>query len=292
MRELLIGWRDWLQVAVILVTIFYCLRALARTQGRNVAFGLAALTLLYGAMKILGLSILAGALENAMRVGVILLVVLFREEARSLLAQLGKQSRKFLLGTDAKTAPHIKVVEEVATAVDRIVKERAGALIAFEVTDRLDDIALTGYRIEAQVSAPLIEAVFTSKSPLHDGAMVIRAQEILAAGAVLPLSKVHDPLPRTGTRHRAALGLSEHTDAAVIVVSEETGRVHVAVDGRFIPVDPEHTRRELVAIIKAEMTGENLEDAGFFDRSTLPTRLGDILERATPKSIWKRAAKK
>lgn len=246
-----------LQSLALIAIALLLLRALSRTAGRNAAYGVAGMLSLYFVTRFLDLQLLAVMMEKMLRWGVLLLVIIFREEARTLLGMFGKQLRYALywnhkLGTVGAAAP--RHIEEISLAVDRIIQHGAGALIVLEMDDLLDQYASAAQPIDAPLSASLVEAVFTSKSHLHDGAMLIRGRQILAAGAVLPLSTEQGQLSRTGTRHRAALGLSERTDAAVIVVSEERGTIHLARNGRLIRVNPEHTRLELLTLLSAGPT--------------------------------------
>lgn len=285
-------WRTWLQIAVLALALAYVLRTLASTQGRNAAIGLAAMGGLYAVIKLFSFDLLAGAIEQVMRVGIIILVVLFREEARRLLAQIGKQAREiFRIKSTSKNAEsQAKLIDEIAQAIDKIIQQRAGALIAIELEDPLGEFISTGYAIDSAVSAILLETIFTSKSPAHDGAVVIQDRSVVAAGSVLPLSK--QQITRKGTRHRAALGLSESTDSMVIVVSEERGEVHVARQGELIPINPNHMRRELLSILTAGVKQSDLEEAGLdTPANDSSRRLSSFLERANPRSLWTRGGR-
>lgn len=243
--------RDWVQVLVLALFLFYSLRALLRSPARHAALGVAGLLLVYTALRLLRLDILTSILAHVFQVGLVLLVILFHDETRSLLSRAGKRIRRTLRlsGPDARvTAPG--VVDEVAVALERLAAQGEGALIAIEMADALDEHVTTGYPLGAQLTSALLEAVFTSRSPMHDGAIVIRASRVLSAGVVFPLYEGDTPLlRRSGMRHRAALGLSTETDAAVLVLSEERGTVHLARSGEFTEVQVPHLRRELLSIL-------------------------------------------
>ncbi len=178
-------------------------------------------------------------------VWVILFVILFQPELRALLTHIG-QNR---LVRALIRVEEYGVVAESIKAVEEMAKDRRGAIIVFERDMGLRDYVETGTKIDASVSAELLETIFTPHSPLHDGAVVIRGDAIVAAGCILPLSQTRGLSPLLGTRHRAALGLAEETDAAVIVVSEETGAISIAHKGELKwNLDEGQLRGELAAI--------------------------------------------
>jgi diadenylate cyclase len=185
---------------------------------------------------------LIGSLKT---VWVILFVILFQPELRALLTHIG-QNR---LVRALIRVEEYGVVAETIKAVEEMAKERRGAIIVFERDMGLRDYVETGTKIDASVSAELLETIFTPHSPLHDGAVVIRGDAIVAASCILPLSQTRGLSPLLGTRHRAALGLAEETDAAVIVVSEETGAISIAHKGELKwNLDEGQLRGELAAI--------------------------------------------
>lgn len=178
-------------------------------------------------------------------VWVILFVILFQPELRALLTHIG-QNR---LVRALIRVEEYGVVAESIKAVEEMAKDRRGAIIVFERDMGLRDYVETGTKIDAAVSAELLETIFTPHSPLHDGAVVVRGDAIVAAGCILPLSQTRGLSPLLGTRHRAALGLAEETDAAVIVVSEETGAISIAHKGELKwNLDEGQLRGELAAI--------------------------------------------
>jgi diadenylate cyclase len=165
--------------------------------------------------------------------GVIALVIIFQPELRIALERIGRGrlwgGRLSGLWTETKA----QVIAEVVAAVSGLADKRTGALIAIERDTGLEDVARTGHRLDAAVSAELLETLFAPRSPLHDGAVIVTGTQIVAAGCTLPHSMRLDLPASMGMRHRAALGLSERTDAAVVVVSEETGSVSLAFEGHL-----------------------------------------------------------
>ncbi len=172
-------------------------------------------------------------LQNVFQTGLLMLIVLFQPELRSMLEKMGGQSLRGIRGlgdTKAKTET-LHMLEEVTDAVQDMSASKTGALIVFERSTRLGDLGLTGTVINADPESFLIKNIFFNKAPLHDGAMIIRQNRIHAAGCLLPLSQNPDIIKDLGTRHRAGIGMSENSDAVVVIVSEETGTISLASEG-------------------------------------------------------------
>jgi len=166
--------------------------------------------------------------------GVIAILVIFQPELRMTLERLGRGGplRRALTGLGTEEAR--RMIREVASAAEELAQRRIGALMAVERETGLEDVARSGMRLDATISAELLHSLFIPSSPLHDGGVVIRGDEVVAAGCVLPQSDAPHLRVSTGLRHRAAVGLTERTDAVVVVVSEETGTVSLAVDGVLV----------------------------------------------------------
>ena len=163
--------------------------------------------------------------------GAIVLVILFQPELRKALERMGS-SRVFRKGgRKSLDEERDTIISEIIQTIMDLSKRRVGALIVFEQQTGLQDVIETGTRLNAEISAPLLENIFEPNTPLHDGAVVIREREIMAAACILPLAEASGVSRELGTRHRAAVGISENTDAIVLVVSEETGIVSMARDG-------------------------------------------------------------
>jgi diadenylate cyclase len=225
--------RTAVEVAVFAVILYLVLRFLRETRGSGVVRGLALLLVsgmvgFWLLIDLLGLAHLRLLFGDVSQVIVIGLVIVFHPEIRRAIVHLGESP---IFGRFFKKES--KIVQRVLRAVARMSKERIGALIAVEREASLQSLAESGITIDAELNSFLIESIFYPKSALHDGAIVVRDDRIVAASCLLPLSQNPDVDKRLGTRHRAALGLSEETDALAIVVSEETGKVSAAIGGKL-----------------------------------------------------------
>lgn len=184
-------------------------------------------------------------------VGGLALILLFLPEIRLWLEQLGKGEILHRRPTEARSMTVPALVEELVEAVHTLSVRKIGTLIVLERRTGLNDIVSTGRELGARVSAELLSTIFFPNTPLHDGAVVLRGGEVAAAGCLLPLTERRDISPTIGTRHRAAMGLSEKTDAVVVVVSEETGTISLAYDGNlFSDLTEEALRERLLALLE------------------------------------------
>jgi diadenylate cyclase len=231
------GWRDVAEIVIVAVVIYRILLVFAGTRAIQILLGFFSLLAVYGVSRVLGLNLIEYLLTTLFQFGVIAVLIVFQPELRSALASLG-QNRVFRAFSRMQDR---EVVEEITEGVEDLSRDKVGAILAIEQEIGLGEYLETGTPLQARVSAPLLQNIFTPYSLLHDGAAVIRGDEIIAAGVILPLTQFPVTDRTLGTRHRAALGLSEETDALVIVVSEETGIVSVAHRGRLqrgvTPVD-------------------------------------------------------
>lgn len=223
------GWGDLVEILLVAALLYRLLLIIRRTRAMQILLGLVLLTFVYLGAQFLRFVLITRILETLFQYGAIAALVVFQPELRSALARLGR-SRMFGLFERLEES---QVVDELIEAVDRLSRGKIGAIIALEREVGLDEYAQTGSPVDAPVSAEMLATIFTPHSPLHDGAVLIAGDHIRAAGAILPLTQFPLPDRTLGTRHRAAIGLSEETDALVIVVSEETARVSVAVAGRL-----------------------------------------------------------
>jgi diadenylate cyclase len=241
------SWVSLLDVILVALGVYYLLLLVRGTRAIQLLKGVAVLLLLIAVTRALGLMTFNWLLSQALLPGVIALVILFQPELRLALERLGRG--RLLVPSFASLASETvaRVVEEIAAAARRLSHEKIGGLIVFERNVGLQDIIDTGMRLDAVVSAALLETIFTPDSPLHDRAVVIRGERIAAAGCLLPLTDRADVGVLLGTRHRAALGLSESTDALVIVVSEETGATSLTQEGRlFTNLSEEKLKQRLL----------------------------------------------
>jgi diadenylate cyclase len=221
------GWRDLLEILIVAYVLYALLRFLVGTRALQIVFGLLVLAVIYLAAFLLKLSMITYLLGVVFTYGVFAVLVVFQPELRQALARLG-QSRVFRVFGGG---PGPGVAEQIAEAVERLSRSATGAIIVVEREVRLDEYLDTGSPMRAAVSADLLATIFSPYSPLHDGAVLVRGDEIVGAGCILPLTQNPVSDRSLGTRHRAALGLSEETDALVFVVSEETANVSLASRG-------------------------------------------------------------
>jgi diadenylate cyclase len=223
------GWRDVLEVAIVSFAIYRALLLVHRTRAMQILAGVVVLAVAYGIAYMLQLSMILYLLTLIFSYGAIALLIVFAPELRAALAQIGRTPMSRLFSHMAES----EIGEQVAEAVERLSRSGIGAIIAVERDVSLDPYLQSGSEMNAKVSADLLATIFTPYSPLHDGAVIIRGDTIIGAGCILPLSQASLTDRSLGTRHRAALGLSEEADALVVVVSEETATITVAANGKL-----------------------------------------------------------
>jgi diadenylate cyclase len=223
------GWGDLIEILIVAALFYRLLILLQRTRAMQMLMGAFLLVGVYFVARILDFTLIRYLLEALFQYGAIAALVVFQPELRSGLARLG-QNRfiRLLQGMEES-----QVVEELVEATLELARSKIGAIIAIQGEVGLEEYCETGSPVNAPVSAQILRTIFTPYSPLHDGAVIISAGRIIAAGAILPLTQLPVRDKTLGTRHRAAIGLSEETDAVVVVVSEETSRVSVAQGGRI-----------------------------------------------------------
>lgn len=228
-----VGIRDLVDIGVVALLLYQLLKLIRGTQAVQLLVGLAVLFLVAFAAQELHLRLLQFLFANGSQAILIAAIVLFQSELRRALDQVGRFSPfRALLGHHAGVEIG-RTVGEVIRAAATLSEQRTGALIVFERGTGLENVATTGVRINGQVSGELLATLFYPKSPLHDGAVLIRDGDLVAAGCVLPLAETLPGVGRMGTRHRAALGLTLQSDAVVLVVSEESGLISVAHQGKI-----------------------------------------------------------
>ncbi|MST69821.1 diadenylate cyclase CdaA [Mogibacterium kristiansenii] len=234
-QNVFVGFRliDVLDIVIVAYLVYKILGFIQETRAQQLVRGLVVLGIVFFLSDFLKLYLLNWLLRNFVTMGFFALIVLFQPELRRGLEQLGR--RNIVSGQfrslDKENA--IEVVKEIVAAVDDFSATRTGALIVFERETMLNDIIETGTIVDARISVRLLGNLFYEGSPLHDGAVIIRGDRIHAASCVLPLTEKKNIGRNLGTRHRAGLGVSEVSDALVIVVSEETGVISVAENGNF-----------------------------------------------------------
>ncbi len=225
------GWKDYLDILLVAFLIYKLIPLFRSTGMVRIAWIVGVIIALFWLTGALELHTLNYLISQVLTVGLLALVVLFQPELRRMIDHLSNVKLKQLWGMERPQQEMVAVVAQTVHACEMMSKERVGALIVFARDNRLDEYFKTGTMIDGKVSEQLIRNIFFPKASLHDGAMIIRDGMITAAGCVLPLSESNRLSLDLGTRHRAAVGMSEVSDAVVVVVSEETGVISVAVGG-------------------------------------------------------------
>ena len=222
---------DFLDIAIVAFLIYIMLPIFRSTGTSRIAWVVAAILAASGLTKLLNLNTLSYILDQVLSVGLIALIVLFQPELRRMLDHVTNLKLKDYLSLKKPEQEMNNMILQMVRACEHMSQEKVGALIVIGRDSRLDEFFKTGTMIDAQVSEHLLRNIFFPKAALHDGAVIVREGRIAAAGCVLPLSDSNHLSADLGTRHRAAVGISEVTDAVTVVVSEETGAISVAVGG-------------------------------------------------------------
>lgn len=225
-----ITWKTFVEIAILWFVIYHLLLFFAGTRANTALRGMIILLLAFFVFQRLNLTVLDWLLTKVFGISVIAILIIFHPEIRQGLARLGQ---RHLFGAVLKGEELETIVRQIAVAVESLSRQKFGALIAIEKNDPLVGYVPSGVVIDAKVSVDLIENIFAPNTPLHDGGMIVQQGRIAAAGCLFPLSENQDLSRIFGTRHRAALGLSEETDAVVIVVSEERRDVSLVYRGRL-----------------------------------------------------------
>lgn len=254
LRGVTFGPRDVLEIAIVAYVLYRILLLIHGTRAVQMLIGIVVLVVVYAVAAVFKLKMITYLLGLMATYGAFAGVVIFQPELRQALAHLGQSRVTRLLRRMGET----EVADEIADALERLARSGIGAIIVVEREIPLGEYIQSGSALSAKVSADLLATIFTPYSPLHDGAVVVRGDMIIAAGVILPLSQATISDRSLGTRHRAALGLSEESDAIVMVVSEETARLSMAVGGHL-------------------------------DRSVTPTQVRDILAGRPPRTTAEHA---
>ena len=251
------GPMDIIDILIVAYIIYRLMKLLKDTSAARLAKGVIWLLLIFLIASYAGLNTISFILRNSLSIGVTAAIVIFQPELRRLLEQLGKGNISGLLVTaNDPDAAEAAINATVAACAD-MSKTKTGVLIVFERKERLGEIISTGTIVDAAPSPELLKNIFFKNSPLHDGALIMREGRIYAAGCVLPLSGSQNLSRDLGTRHRAAVGMSESSDSVLVVVSEETGAISVAIGGMLKRhLSPEVLRK----VLEAELITENKPD--------------------------------
>lgn len=221
-------------IGITAILIYWLFLLIRGTRAVRLVIGVSVLLAVYAAARFFNLQLLRQILETGALVGVFALVVVFQPELRRALERIGRVGSLSWLFSPADERSVEHVVAEIAHAAALLASERHGALIVIERETGLQEIAESGVMLHADLSADLLATIFAPRTALHDGAVIVRGEHIVAAGAVLPLAETTVQSERLGTRHRAALGIAEQTDAIVVVVSEESGQVSLVERSRIV----------------------------------------------------------
>jgi diadenylate cyclase len=241
-----LGPLEIIDVAVVAFILYQLLRLLRGTQGIQILVGLILLAVIGILSTTFNLILLSWLFKNATFFIIIAVIVMFQPELRRAFDQLGRIGHIGRPLSRFNSRQYNQAISEAIRATERLSMKKTGALIAFEREVGLEDYAATGVRINGEISAEMLQSIFYPNSPLHDGAVIVRGNRIIAAGCLLPLPEEGAVKERLGTRHRAALGLSLASDALVLVVSEETGGISVIEEGKISKnLDADDLRRRI-----------------------------------------------
>jgi diadenylate cyclase len=221
-------------IGITALLIYWLFSLIRGTRAVSLVIGVTVLFAVYAAARFFGLQLLTQILQAGAVVGLFALVVVFQPELRRALERIGRVGSFNWLFSPAERRAVEHVADDVAHAAALLSADGHGALIVLERDTGLEEVAETGVMLHADISADLLRTIFSPKTPLHDGAVIIRDEMILAAGALLPLAEMTVHTERFGTRHRAALGITEQTDAVVIVVSEENSQISLVERARIV----------------------------------------------------------
>jgi diadenylate cyclase len=248
------SWTSLIDIGLVAIVIYWIFILIRGTRAVRIVIGLSILYLVYLAAQALGLRLLTALLQAGAVVGLFAIVVVFQPELRRALEQIGRMGSVNRFFVSSEVAGAERTAREISRAARLLAGSRHGALIAIERETGLADVATeTGIPIHADLRAELLVTIFYRGTALHDGAVIVSSGEILAAGVLLPLSQNVLDSERYGTRHRAAIGISEQSDAIVVVVSEETGSISLVVRGRIERnLTEEQLRRRLFHLIRPQ----------------------------------------
>lgn len=249
-----------IDILIVFFLVRKIIKMVKNTRTGQLLKGIVFLILITILSGVLGLKILNYILTSVMTYGVIILIVIFQPELRRGLEQLGTNGLSRFLGFDKEIMAKSKEnIYKIVIAAKELSKMRVGGLIVIQKEIKIEDIIATGIQVNAEVSPQLIVNLFTPNTPLHDGAIIISDNKVAAAACMLPLANSNDIAKELGTRHRAAIGMSKESDAIVVVISEETGRISVAKDGQLYADLNEETLKKILIknLIVEEQKQEN-----------------------------------
>ncbi|MDB6053581.1 MAG: Diadenylate cyclase [Verrucomicrobiales bacterium] len=252
----MLSWRPALEVAILTIGIYYAFNFIRGSRGAPVVYGfvvlLLSLTVLAGALQ---LAVLSWLLRNFAALSALAVLVIFQPELRRILAELGNQP---LFNTTAEQRENIEVVVQT---VERLAEVKIGALIAIEQSIHLQEAVESGILVDCEATPEMLETIFFPNNAIHDGGVILKGDRIAYAACIFPLTQRQDLNASLGTRHRAAIGLTEETDAVVVIVSEETGAVSYAYRGQLVKgVTSEQLRSFLSSLLLKKSQSRNALD--------------------------------
>ena len=249
-----------LEVLILWIVYYRVLLFLVGTRAFQVFKGIGYLLIIFFFSQLLGFDTLNWLLTKFFAISIIAILIIFQPELRQGLARLGQQH---LFNIDLAESEIVDIIEEVTSAAFKMAKNKIGCLIAIEREIKLKTYEESGVVIEAKISAELIQSIFTPPSPLHDGGIILRGDRVIAASCLFPLSDNPNFSKTMGTRHRAALGITEQTDTIVVMVSEAKGEISVALNGNFIHITE---REQLTNILRSSLITPNKKKKGLFNK--------------------------
>ena len=278
-----IGVVDVIDILLVAVLLYYVIAFFRDRRAGKLAIGVFFLVISLAISNLLQMRVISFLLESIVSVGVLALIIIFQPELRSILEKMGRGSLSGLgkLAASKSDEEGQAMLREICAAAGDLSQSKTGALIVLERETGLGEEIRTGTVLNADVTAALIRNVFYNKAPLHDGAMIIRGGRIHACGCFLPLSTRQDVDRRLGTRHRAALGVTENSDAVVVVVSEETGTISVVSDGHITRgFDRLTLENELLSLIRRDESAQ--------EKVTFSARVKQLFKKEEPEAPEKR----
>lgn len=257
----LMKFSDIIDILIIILLVYQIMKMIRETRAKQLLKGLAIVLLAVPISAWLNLTAVNYVLRNIVQIGAFAVIVIFQPELRNMLEHVGrsKVGKIFDFTNIQNEETEETVIMEIAEATVNLASTKTGALIVLERETALGEYANNGTKMDAHISAALLENIFVNKTPLHDGAVIIRGERIYSAACVLPLTNNPNLSRELGTRHRAALGMSEVSDAVVIVVSEETGKISIAINGTLTRNLDEASLKKA---IKKALTPKEVKTAG------------------------------
>jgi len=243
--------KAFVEILILWIVFYRILAFFEGTRAFQVLKGISYILAVFLLSQVLELDTLNWLLTKLFAISIIAVLIIFQQELRQGLARLGQQH---LFSMTLEESELVALIEEISSAVYKLSARKEGGLLAIEKETRLKTYIESGIPIDSKVTSEIIQSIFTSQSPIHDGGVIIRSERIVAASCLFPLSDNPNLSKIIGTRHRAAIGITEQTDAVAMMVSEETGDVSIAADGKFIPVT---NREKFSGILKDLLVKKN-----------------------------------